>query len=116
MGTCDTLLFIDGPGAAQSLWMCWELGWFDGARGPVAILPVTAEPKTYYFGREFLSLYPYVTLDEKGRLQVVRPAVPSPNGFMMIESPNWTAFETWKSGKRGMRPRIYGPWRGQRMG
>ncbi|WP_312218978.1 hypothetical protein [Brevundimonas sp.] len=111
MGICDTLLFIDGPGAAQSLWMCWELGWFDGARGPVAILPVTNEPKAYYYGREFLSLYPYVTVDEKGRLSVVRPAVPSPNGFMIIESPNWTAFDAWKSGKRGMRPRVYGPWR-----
>ncbi len=111
MGVCDALLFIDGPGAAQSLWMCWELGWFDGARGPVAILPVTAEVKAYYDGREFLSLYPYVTVDEQGKLRVVRPAVPSPNGFLLLESPNWTSLDNWKSGHRTMRPRVYGHWR-----
>lgn len=43
MGVSDTLLFLDTKGADQSLWMCWELGWFDGGRGPVAVLPVLTE-------------------------------------------------------------------------
>jgi hypothetical protein len=112
MGVCDTLLFIDSPGAAQSLWMCWEIGWFDGARGPVAILPVVAEDKGHYFGREFLSLYPYVELDENGGLRIVRPAVTSPAGVTVFESPNSTAFDTWISrGHDRMRPRVYGSWR-----
>lgn len=114
MGICDTLLFIDGPGAAQSLWMCWELGWFDGGRGPVAILPVTEkEGQSYYYGREFLSLYPYVDLDSGGHLRVVRPPVTSPSGITVFESANWTDFENWKSGPPDrMRPRAWGGWRG----
>lgn len=48
MGICDTLLFIDGPGAEQSLWMCWELGWFDGAvaRWPSCRSPPSRKPTT----------------------------------------------------------------------
>lgn len=75
MSVSDTLLFLDTEGAVQSLWMCWELGWFDGRRGPVAVLPVLQEGERYYRGREFLGLYPYVELDEEGR--GLSPAVSS---------------------------------------
>lgn len=112
MGICDTLLFIDSPGASQSLWMSWELGWFDGARGPVAILPVASGHSCHYYGREFLSLYPYVTLDENGHLSVVRPAVTSPAGLTIFEAPNSTSFDSWRSDPHDrMRPRSYGTWR-----
>jgi hypothetical protein len=60
MRASDTMLFIDTHGAAQSRWMCWELGWFDAAKGHVAVLPVVSEDTNYYHGREFLGLYPYV--------------------------------------------------------
>lgn len=112
MGSCDTLLFIDSPGAAQSLWMCWEVGWFDGAIGPVAILPVVQDDQPYYFGREFLSLYPYVDLDQAGRLRVVRPAVTSPGGITLFEAPNSRPFDSWKSDPHHeMLPRVRGTWR-----
>lgn len=109
MGISDTLLFLDTRGAVQSLWMCWELGWFDGARGPVAILPVLAAEERHYRGREFLGLYPYVELDDEGQLKIVRPVVPGPSGVMIIESPNSRSFESWRSNSRDyMRPRVFG--------
>ena len=111
MGVSDTLLFLDTEGADQSLWMCWELGWFDGARGPVAVLPVLAEGERYYRGREFLGLYPYVELDEDGRLKIVRPVVAGPSGIMLIEAPNSRSFKSWRSDPRDlMRPRVVGGW------
>jgi hypothetical protein len=109
MGVSDTLLFLDTEGAVQSLWMCWELGWFDGGRGPVAVLPVLGEGERYYRGREFLGLYPYVEVDEDGRLKIVRPGVAGPTGIMMFEAPNWRSFESWRSDPRDyMRPRVIG--------
>jgi len=109
MGVSDTLLFLDTDGAVQSLWMCWELGWFDGGRGPVAVLPVLRDGEKYYRGREFLGLYPYVELDDDGRLKVVRPVVAGPSGIMMFEAPNSRSFDSWRSDPRDyMRPRVVG--------
>ncbi len=109
MNVSDTLLFLDTTGADQSLWMCWELGWFDGGRGPVAVLPVLGEGERYYRGREFLGLYPYVELDEDGRLKVVRPVVSGPSGIMLFEAPNSRPFDSWRSEPRDcMRPRVVG--------
>jgi len=107
MGASDTLLFLDTQGAVQSLWMCWELGWFDGGRGPVAVLPVLSEGERYYRGREFLGLYPYIDLDDEGRLRVVRPVVAGPSGTMMFEAPNSRSFTSWRDDPRDlMRPRV----------
>lgn len=109
MGVSDTLLFLDTENAAQSLWMCWELGWFDGRKGLVAVLPVLPEGERYYRSREFLGLYPYVELDEEGRLKVVRPVVTSPSGITMFEAPNSRTFEPWRTDPRDfMRPRVVG--------
>ncbi|MCP1551471.1 MULTISPECIES: hypothetical protein [Methylorubrum] len=109
MGVSDTLLFLDTVNAAQSLWMCWELGWFDGRKGLVAVLPVLPEGERYYRSREFLGLYPYVELDEEGQLEVVRPVVTSPSGITLFEAPNSRTFESWRNDPRDfMRPRVVG--------
>ena len=109
MGVSDSLLFLDTEGAVQSLWMCWELGWFDAAKGTVGVLPVLEEHERYYRGREFLGLYPYVELDGEGRLKVVRPVVAGPSGIMMFEAPNSRSFDSWRADRRDfMRPRVVG--------
>jgi len=58
-----SLLFATSDAAAKSRWMPWELGYFDGYRGRVAIVPVSASsaPGDHFEGREYLGLYPYVT-------------------------------------------------------
>lgn len=107
MGASDALLFLDAEGAGQSLWMCWELGWFDGAKGRVAVLPVLPEGQEHYRGREFLGLYPYVRVDGTGKLSVVRPVMPDRHGIMLIEAPNSLPFDTWRKdpARSAMRPR-----------
>ena len=113
MSVSDTLLFLDTEASVQSLWMCWELGWFDGARGPVAVLPVLNEGERYYRGREFLGLYPCVEFDDERRLKVVRPVAVEPSGVMLFEAPNSRSFDSWRTNPRDyMRPRVVG-WLGR---
>jgi hypothetical protein len=105
MSVSESLLFLDTDGSVQSLWMCWELGWFDGAIGRVAVLPVLSDDQKHYRGREFLGLYPYVEIDNEGRLKIVRPPATNRQGVTIFEAPNSTSFDRWKSALDHMRPR-----------
>ena len=111
MSTSASLLFLDTENADQSLWMCWELGWFDGQNGHVAVLPVVNDERKYYRGREFLGLYPYIEVDENGQLNVVRPPATSRRGITLFEAPNSKSFDRWKlEGEEFMRPRSIEHW------
>lgn len=62
MDQCKALFFAIPANASSSIWMPWELGYVDGkSNGRAAILPVVKEPKSYYYGQEYLSVYPYVS-------------------------------------------------------
>jgi len=109
MRASDTMLFIDSQGAVQSRWMCWELGWFDAAKGHVAILPVVSDDTDYYYGREFLGLYPYVRIDIEGDLEIVRPPASPPSGITLFESANSESFLRWRRSTSGFqRPKVIG--------
>jgi hypothetical protein len=64
MGRSRCLFFVTTDNYADSKWMPWELGYFDGLKKKVAIVPVVtsasqAQAETYD-GQEYLGLYPYV--------------------------------------------------------
>ena len=40
--------------------MPWELGFFDGLKGKVGVIPVTRDQEEDFKGEEYLNLYPYV--------------------------------------------------------
>lgn len=66
MGRSKSLLFAVSENSLASKWMPWELGYFDGSGGRVAIVPITerrTESETYR-GQEYLGLYPYVTMEK----------------------------------------------------
>ena len=111
MKRSDTMLFIDSDGAGQSRWMCWDLGWFDGAKGYVAILPLASEGQDYYDGREFLGLYPYVRLTGDGDMEIVRPTARNSHSFGLLEYPNVLSFASWRQrGGDFYRPRSTEHW------
>jgi hypothetical protein len=61
MNQCDALFYLHTRQSSSSRWMPWELGYFDGHNGNVAILPVVQEQgATQYRGEEYLGLYPFV--------------------------------------------------------
>lgn len=63
MKNCKSLFFVTSENTSTSKWMPWELGYFDGLKDKVAILPLADEPSYSYKGQEYLSLYPYVMKD-----------------------------------------------------
>jgi hypothetical protein len=61
MKSCLSLVYIASNNDSQSHWMPWELGYFDGLRGTVAVLPITETASTEKpQDRPYLRLYPYI--------------------------------------------------------
>lgn len=78
MRTCSCLVYVHSPNATQSVWMPWELGYFDGFKpSHVWILPLVADYDSEFRGQEYLGLYPPIEkLDSlTGRLNLGFPNV-----------------------------------------
>lgn len=60
MKQCKSLLYAFSENAQSSTWMPWELGYFDGIKGTVAVLPVVEGDKSSFQGNEYVELYPYI--------------------------------------------------------
>lgn len=61
MNQSKCLLYAVTENYSNSKWMPWELGYFDGKDGKVAVLPMAQKSDEYrYKGTEYLGLYPYV--------------------------------------------------------
>lgn len=60
MGACHALFYAHSANSVSSKWMPWELGYFDGLGGRVAIVPFTETRQETFAGQEYLGLYPYV--------------------------------------------------------
>jgi TIR domain len=60
MRQSNTLLYVYSQYSTKSRWMPWELGFFDGLKGAVGIIPVTLNQEETFKGEEYLSLYPHV--------------------------------------------------------
>lgn len=54
--------------------MPWELGFFDGTKGRVALLPVVQVDVNSYHGSEYLGLYPYITTSPTNLIDRTIPA------------------------------------------
>lgn len=63
MKNCRCLVYAYTLQSTVSKWMPWELGFFDGYRGRVAILPIEEKSTgtNTFKGQEYLGLYPYIT-------------------------------------------------------
>jgi len=66
MRESKALIYAHSLNSGKSRWMPWELGYFDGFRSAVAILPISDTGRDSISGVEYLSLYPYI--DVKGAL------------------------------------------------
>lgn len=60
MRSSNTLLYVHSQHSKNSRWMPWELGFFDGLKGAVGVVPVTRHQDEGFKGEEYLNLYPYV--------------------------------------------------------
>lgn len=62
MAQSSALFYVHSSNAVASRWMPWELGYFDGLKGNVAILPVVESSSSRYRGEEYLGLYPHAAI------------------------------------------------------
>lgn len=93
MKQCKSLLYAFSKNASRSTWMPWELGYFDGIKGLVAVAPISKEGNTSYSGNEYLGLYPYIdiALQENGGGQRV---------WVNEYSDTYVLFTEWLQGKK----------------
>lgn len=98
MVASDALILIDSDKAVQSSWMCWEIGWFDGAKGKISILPIVSSARDVYRGRQFLGLYPIIEDDDRHTLRVSIPLSRIAKRFppgTPIGMATWMPLEIW---------------------
>ena len=55
-----SLIYAHSNQSGSSKWMPWELGFFDGFRSAVAIMPIAQTTQEGFAGQEYLGLYPYI--------------------------------------------------------
>lgn len=67
MNNSKSLLFAFSKNSYKSVWMPWELGYFDGMAKNIAIMPIERVPfhKKKFKGQEYIDLYDYIERDEK---------------------------------------------------
>lgn len=78
MRQCRSLWFVTTQSYSASKWLPWEVGFFDGYNGKVAIIPVTETGD--FTGQEYLGLYPVMESD----LWLHRP-----NGDLLQKTRDW---------------------------
>ncbi len=59
MNRSKSMLYITNENIENSKWMPWECGYFDGLKEKVAIVPVKTTDLATFFGKEYLSIYPW---------------------------------------------------------
>lgn len=62
MKQCKALIYAFSENAASSKWMPWELGYFDGIKGTVAVLPISKTNRSSFKGSEYLGIYYYIEI------------------------------------------------------
>jgi hypothetical protein len=69
MDRCNSLFFAFSENSSGSIWMPWELGYFDGKKQKAAILPIleSSEITEEYLGVEYLGIYYYITKEVSTR-------------------------------------------------
>jgi len=65
MRKSDALFYLHSRHSLASRWMPWELGFFDGLNGNVAVLPlIPPSGELDFSGQEYLELYPKIDFTE----------------------------------------------------
>lgn len=66
MRNSESFIYATSEASQDSKWMPWELGFYDGIKGRVAVMPICPgrTQSRDYEGHEYLGLYPYVLVGE----------------------------------------------------
>lgn len=96
MRNSGSLLYVYSQHSKKSRWMPWELGFFDGLKGMVGVVPVTRNQEEAFKGEEYLNLYPYVD---------VSPEIVTKKNHLWINKTNdiYASLAPWAKGEDEIR-------------
>lgn len=95
MENAKALIFVTTDNSGDSKWMPWELGYFDGYKSKVAILPVIQKHGDEYTGQEYLGIYDYIT--KEGHKLLVNDPTQKPGEKLFQMFPG-TEIRRWING------------------
>lgn len=75
--------------------MPWELGYFDGRNGAIAVFPIIKMPDEKFDGQEFLGLYPYIDYVNQFYMFINKGRAPRYTLGNVKQSEDFTSFEDW---------------------
>ena len=121
MRQSKSLIYVTSENSAQSKWMPWEAGFFDGIRDRmIAILPITDEEQNEkpFIGQEYLGLYPYIALDSLDKDFINKPMFMEPTAFESMlnqyrsidklfvfrDYQSYVLFDNWINGEKLLSP------------
>lgn len=97
-----SLMYLYSRHSQQSRWMPWELGYFDGHSGNVAILPVLPTTGKLDFKREeYLLVYPKVDFTS---LENPKPTLWINKSRELETAVHWKSFDQWTASDDKLRP------------
>ncbi|GAA0755677.1 hypothetical protein GCM10017620_07420 [Brevundimonas intermedia] len=100
MRKCDACFYLFSRHSRRSRWMPWELGFFDGHNGNVAILPLIPPTGELDFtGEEYLEIYPkidFANLSGSPSIFV--------NQVRRTEMGSYKSYDEWRRGADKLRP------------
>jgi len=100
MKNSRALFYLYSENSTQSRWMPWELGYFDGSNGAVAILPIEPDGHHLNFAKEeYLGLYPKVEIQRAGIFVNRTQSKPVPSD----DHENYSDFNAWVKDPRSLR-------------
>lgn len=100
MRQSESLFYAYSRHSRTSRWMPWELGYFDGFNGNVAVLPIVPDMGTLDFEtEEYLQLYPKVDATS-----VATTPTLFINRARRLETGEHLDFERWRKGSEKLRP------------
>ncbi len=87
MRASKSLVYVASDNAKMSVWMPWEVGYFDGAQnGNVSIMPVEEGGSGNFAGQEYLDLYPVVEKVQVGKVVVTGVSRKASSGRRVYET------------------------------
>lgn len=102
MKQSKSLIYAHSNNSPASKWMPWELGYFDGMEGPVAIFPIAQTVDETFKGQEFLGLYPYIDNIGISTLYVNRGRAPQSTLGQVEIGKSFRGFKDWMRGRVGI--------------
>ncbi|MCK9170478.1 MAG: hypothetical protein M0P01_08700 [Treponema sp.] len=91
MQCCKCLFYVTTENASSSKWMPWETGLMDGLKHRVAICPLVSDSTDFYYGQEYLGIYPYVS-------EAIPEGETDKKLWINESSDTYTTFDGWLQG------------------